>query len=54
MKQSKATIWNAPLGVAAALLIFAALCAVYFVYLKWKVPETKGKTLEVLELLLTK
>jgi MFS transporter, SP family, arabinose:H+ symporter len=39
---------NKKLGVAATLLIFAALCVVYLFYIKWKVPETKGKTLEQL------
>ena len=46
-------VLNEKLGVAATLLIFAALCAIYFFYIKWKVPETKGKTLEALEKLLT-
>lgn len=47
-------ILNEKLGVAPTLLIFAVLCAVYFIYIKWKVPETKGKTLEALEELLTR
>jgi SP family arabinose:H+ symporter-like MFS transporter len=47
-------VLNAKLGVAPTLLIFAALCVVYFIYIKWKVPETKGKTLEALEKLLTR
>ena len=46
-------VLNEKLGVAATLLIFAALCFIYFIYIKWKVPETKGKTLEALEKLLT-
>lgn len=46
-------ILNKQLGTAATLLVFAAFCVVYFVYIKLKVPETKGKTLEQLEVLLT-
>ncbi|SMD01995.1 sugar porter family MFS transporter [Pedobacter nyackensis] len=47
-------VLNEKLGVAATLMIFAALCGIYFFYIKWKVPETKGQTLEALEKLLTK
>lgn len=47
-------VLNEKLGVAATLMIFAGLCVIYFFYIKWKVPETKGQTLEALEKLLTK
>jgi MFS transporter, SP family, arabinose:H+ symporter len=46
-------IANKRLGPTTTLLIFAALCFVYVVYIKIKVPETKGKTLEELEQQLT-
>lgn len=42
-------VLNKKLGVPATLLIFASLCITYFFYIKFKVPETKGKTLEELE-----
>jgi MFS transporter, SP family, arabinose:H+ symporter len=44
---------NKRLGGTATLLIFAGLCVIYFVYIKLKVPETKNKTLEEIETLLT-
>lgn len=47
-------ILNEQLGVASTLMIFAALCVIYFFYIKWKVPETKGQTLEALEKILVK
>jgi MFS transporter, SP family, arabinose:H+ symporter len=46
-------IANKRLGGAVTLFIFAALCFLYVVYIKLKVPETKGKTLEELEGLLS-
>jgi len=46
-------VLNERLGVPATLMIFAAFCLAYFVYVIAKVPETKGKTLEELEVLLT-
>ncbi|WP_254560019.1 sugar porter family MFS transporter [Dyadobacter diqingensis] len=42
-------VLNKYLGTSATLALFAAFCLVYFVYLKFRVPETKGKTLEELE-----
>jgi MFS transporter, SP family, arabinose:H+ symporter len=42
-------ILNKNLGVPVTLLIFSVLCFIYFIYLKIKVPETKGKSLEELE-----
>jgi MFS transporter, SP family, arabinose:H+ symporter len=42
-------ISNKRLGSTTTLLIFAALCFLYVIYIYYKVPETKGKTLEELE-----
>jgi SP family sugar porter-like MFS transporter len=39
----------AKLGAAGAFWIFAGICAVGFVFMKAKLPETKGKTLEQIE-----
>jgi len=47
-------VLNKQLGGAATLLIFAALCVIYFIYIKIKIPETKGKSLEELERMLVK
>lgn len=47
-------ILNKQLGTAPTLLVFAFFCIVYLIYVKIKVPETKGKTLEELEELLVK
>lgn len=47
-------VLNEKLGVAGTLLIFSALCAVYYIYIKRKIPETKGTTLEELEKMLVK
>ena len=47
-------VLNKQFGTAATLLIFAALCLVYLGYIKFRIPETKGKTLEELEILLLK
>jgi SP family arabinose:H+ symporter-like MFS transporter len=43
-------ILNKQFGTSATLLFFALFCIIYFVYIKAKVPETKGKTLEALEI----
>lgn len=47
-------ILNDKFGVSFTLLIFSFLCLIYCVYIYLKIPETKGKTLEELELLLVK
>jgi len=39
----------AKLGAAGTFWIFSAICAVGFVFMKAKLPETKGKTLEQIE-----
>jgi MFS transporter, SP family, arabinose:H+ symporter len=44
---------NKRLGGTVTLLIFAALCLIYFLYIRLKVPETKNKTLEELETMLS-
>ncbi|HWD18342.1 MAG TPA: sugar porter family MFS transporter [Verrucomicrobiae bacterium] len=40
---------NARLGPAGAFLLYAGICAAGFLYIKFKLPETKGKSLEQLE-----
>lgn len=47
-------VLNEKLGVEITLLIFSALCAVYWIYIKRNIPETKGKTLEELEKMLVR
>ncbi len=47
-------IMNENFSVPVTLTIFAILCVIYFIYILFKVPETKGKTLEELEKMLTK
>ena len=42
------------LGTAATLLSYAAFCAVAFVFVAFRVPETKGRALEELESLFVK
>jgi SP family arabinose:H+ symporter-like MFS transporter len=42
-------IMTAKLGTANTLLTYAVLCAVAFIYILVKVPETKGKSLEEIE-----
>ncbi len=44
---------NERFGVSNTLLLFSALCVIYWGYLYVKVPETKGKTLEQLEVSFT-
>ena len=40
---------NAKLGSAGTFWLYAAICALGFVFIKFKLPETKGKTLEQIE-----
>jgi SP family sugar porter-like MFS transporter len=40
---------NALLGSAGTFWLYAAICAVGFVFCRAKLPETKGKTLEQIE-----
>jgi sugar porter (SP) family MFS transporter len=40
---------NATLGSAGTFWLYAAICVAGFFYIKWKLPETKGKTLEQIE-----
>jgi sugar porter (SP) family MFS transporter len=40
---------NAKLGSAGTFWLYAAICAAGFVFIKFKLPETKGKTLEQIE-----
>ncbi len=47
-------ILNKHFGTSTTLLLFAFFCVVYLIYIKIKIPETKGKTLEELENLLLK
>jgi SP family arabinose:H+ symporter-like MFS transporter len=42
-------VLNKQFGTSATLSLFAVFCLIYFVYIKFRVPETKGKTLEELE-----
>jgi sugar porter (SP) family MFS transporter len=42
-------ILNAKLGSAGTFWLYAAICLVGFVFIKFKLPETKGKTLEQIE-----
>lgn len=42
-------ILNATLGSAGTFWLYAAICVAGFVYIKLKLPETKGKTLEQIE-----
>ncbi len=42
-------ILNKQLGSAGTFWLYAAICVVGFVFIKWRLPETKGKTLEQLE-----
>ena len=47
-------VMNAHLSTASTLLCYAVFCAIAFVYVLIKVPETKGVPLEELELLFVK
>jgi len=42
-------ILNAKLGSAGTFWLYAAICIAGFVFIKFKLPETKGKTLEQIE-----
>jgi len=41
-------------GLHITFAIHAAICFIYFLFVKFKIPETKGKSLEEIELQLTK
>lgn len=47
-------ILNKQLGPSYTLMLFAALCVIYFIYVKIKIPETKGKTLEEMEQIISR
>jgi SP family sugar porter-like MFS transporter len=40
---------NATLGSAGTFWLYGAICVAGFVFIKLKLPETKGKTLEQIE-----
>jgi MFS family permease len=42
-------ILNAKLGSAKTFWLYSAICMAGFVFIKFKLPETKGKTLEQIE-----
>ena len=42
-------ILNAKLGSAGTFWLYAAICVAGFLFIKFKLPETKGKTLEQIE-----
>ena len=42
-------ILNAKLGPAGTFWLYAVICVAGFVFIFFKLPETKGKTLEQLE-----
>jgi len=42
-------ILNAKLGSAGTFWLYGAICVAGFVFIKCKLPETKGKTLEQIE-----
>lgn len=47
-------VMNAHLNIALTLLSYAFCCALAFVYVRARVPETKGRRLEELEILFVK
>jgi SP family arabinose:H+ symporter-like MFS transporter len=40
---------NAKLGSAGTFWLYAVICVAGFVFIKFKLPETRGKTLEQIE-----
>lgn len=42
-------IFNALLGASATFWIYAAICLVGFLLVAWRLPETKGRSLEQIE-----
>ena len=42
-------ILNARLGSAGTFWLYAVICVAGFIFIKFKLPETKGKTLEQIE-----
>jgi Sugar (and other) transporter len=40
---------NQELGPAGSFWLFAVICVAGFIFIKFKLPETKGKTLEQIE-----
>lgn len=47
-------VMNEHLGLPTTFLIHGAICLIYFLYVRSNVPETKGKSLEEIEKLLTR
>src|SRR6185369_16310844 len=40
---------NSKLGAAGSFWLYAAICAAGFIFIRFKLPETKGKSLEQIE-----
>jgi MFS transporter, SP family, arabinose:H+ symporter len=47
-------VMNQYFGLPVTFLIHAAICLVYFFFIRTSIPETKGRTLEEIEKLLQK
>jgi hypothetical protein len=47
-------ILKAHVGLPATFMIHAAICLLYWFFVRTRVPETKGKSLEEIETLLTR
>ncbi|WP_342083793.1 MFS transporter [Dyadobacter sp. OTU695] len=47
-------VMNQYFGVPVTFLIHAAICLVYFFFIRTSIPETKGRTLEEIEKILQK